>query len=175
MINTALQRLDRSVRLLGPFVVSIILVMLSALPIYVPGYGQIAVEVGLVTVFYWAIYRPDLFPVFAAFALGLWQDILVGSPIGLHALTLLLANWAIVSQRTFFHGKAFGVIWWSFSLVALVAAVLSWTVVCVLNMTFISPVAVLFQTFLTIGAFPFMAWFLARVQHAILRPIDTNV
>ena len=175
MINTALQRLDRSVRLLGPFVVSIILVMLSALPVYVPGYGQIAVEVGLMTVFYWAIYRPDLFPVFAAFALGLWQDILVGSPIGLHALTLLLANWAIVSQRTFFQGKAFGVIWWSFSLVAFVAAVMSWTVVCVLNMTFISPVAVFFQTLLTIGAFPFMAWFLARVQHAILRPIDTDV
>ena len=175
MINTALQRLDRSVRLLGPFVVSIILVMLSALPIHVPGYGQIAVEVGLVTVFYWAIYRPDLFPVFAAFALGLWQDILVGSPIGMHALTLLLANWAIVSQRTFFQGKAFGVIWWSFSLVAVVAAVLSWTVVCVLNMTFISPVAVFFQTLLTIGAFPFMAWFLARIQHAILRPIDTDV
>ncbi len=175
MINTALQRLDRSVRLLGPFVVSIILVMLSALPVYVPGYGQIAVEVGLMTVFYWAIYRPDLFPVFAAFALGLWQDILVGSPIGLHALTLLLANWAIVSQRTFFQGKAFGVIWWSFSLVAFVAAALSWTVVCVLNMTFISPVAVFFQTLLTIGAFPFMAWFLARVQHAILRPIDTDV
>ena len=58
MINTAMQRLDRSVRLMGPFFVSIILVMLSALPVYVPGYGQIAVDVGLVTVFYWAIYRP---------------------------------------------------------------------------------------------------------------------
>ena len=66
-------------------------------------------------------------------------------------------------------------IWWSFSLVALLLRYLSWTVVCVLNMTFISPVAVLFQTLLTIGAFPFMAWFLARVQHVILRPIDTDV
>ena len=58
----------------------------------------------------------------------------------------------------------------SFSLVAFAAAVLSWTVVCVLNMTFISPVAVLFQTLLTIGAFPFMAWFPARVQYAICVP-----
>ena len=149
--------------------------MLSALPVYVPGYGQIAVDVGLVTVFYWAIYRPDLFPAVAAFALGLWQDILVGSPIGLHALILLLANWAIVSQRTFFQGKAFGVIWWSFSLVAFIAAILSWVIVCGLNVTLISPVAVLFQTALTIGAFPFMAWFLARVQHALLRPIDSDV
>ena len=105
MTNTALQRLDRSVRLLGPFVVSIILVMLSALPIHVPGYGQIAVEVGLVTVFYWAIYRPDLFPVFAAFALGLWQDILVGSPIGMHALTLLLAIGRLYPSGPFFRER----------------------------------------------------------------------
>ncbi len=175
MINTALQRLDRSARLLAPFVVSVILVLLSALPVYVPGYGQIAVDVGLVTVFYWAIYRPDLFPAVAAFALGLWQDILVGSLIGLHALILLLANWAIVSQRTFFQGKAFGVIWWSFSLVALIAAIASWVIVCALNTTLISPVAPLFQAALTIGAFPFMAWFLARVQHAVLRPIDVDV
>ena len=175
MISAALQRLDRSARLLAPFVTSVLLVMLSALPVYVPGYGQIAVDVGLVTVFYWAIYRPDLFPAVAAFALGLWQDILIGSPIGLHALILLLANWAIVSQRTFFQGKAFGVIWWSFSLVAFIAAILSWVIVCGLNVTLISPVAVLFQTALTIGAFPFMVSFLARVQHALLRPIDSDV
>jgi rod shape-determining protein MreD len=172
MINGTFQRLDRSARLLAPFFLSIVLVMLSALPVYLPGYGQIAVDVGLMTVFYWAIYRPDLFPAVAAFALGLWQDILVGAPIGMHALILLLANWAIVSQRTFFQGKAFGVIWWSFSLVSLVAGLMSWVIVCGLNVTLISPVPALFQAMLTVGAFPFMAWFLARAQHAILRPID---
>ena len=175
MINTSLQRLDRSVRLLAPFITSVLLVMLSALPVYVPSYGQIAVDIGLVTVFYWAIYRPDLFSVLAAFALGLWQDILVGSPIGLNALILLLVNWAVVSQRTFFQGKAFAVIWWSFSLVALIAALMSWVIVCALNLTIISPLPVLFQSLLTIGAFPFMAWFLARVQHAVLRRLDDNV
>tara|TARA_B100000676_G_scaffold305815_1_gene360778 strand:+ start:1451 stop:1900 length:450 start_codon:yes stop_codon:yes gene_type:complete len=149
--------------------------MISALPFNVQGYGQIAVDVGLVTVFYWAIYRPDLFPSIAAFAVGLWQDFLVGSPIGLYALILLLANWAIVSQRTFFQGKAFGVIWWCFSLVAFAAAILSWIIACVLNFTLVSPLAILFQAFLTIGAFPFMAWFLARIQHAVLRPVDSGV
>jgi len=172
MITAAVQRIDRSARQLAPFLSSVILVMFSALPVYLPGYGQVAVDVGLMTVFYWAIYRPDLFPVIAAFVLGLWQDILVGSPIGLHALILLLANWAIVSQRTFFQGKSFAVIWWCFSLVALASALVSWILVCGLNMTFVSPMAVLFQAALTVGIFPFMAWFLARAQHAIVRPLD---
>lgn len=172
MISATIQRLDKSARQLAPFLSSVILVMLSALPVYIPGYGQVAVDVGLVTVFYWAIYRPDLFPAIAAFVVGLWQDILVGSPIGLHALILLLANWAIVSQRTFFQGKSFAVIWWCFSLVALVASLVSWLIVCGLNVTLVSPVPVLFQAALTIGMFPFMAWFLARAQHAIVRPLD---
>jgi rod shape-determining protein MreD len=172
MITAAFQRLDRSARQLAPFLSSVFLVMLSALPVYIPGYGQVAVDVGLMTVFYWAIYRPDLFPVIAAFVLGLWQDILVGSPIGLHALILLLANWAIVSQRTFFQGKSFAVIWWCFSLVALAAGIVSWVIVCALNTTLVNPVAMLFQAALTVGMFPFMAWLLARAQHAIVRPLD---
>jgi rod shape-determining protein MreD len=172
MITAAFQRLDRFARQLAPFLSSVFLVMLSALPVYIPGYGQVAVDVGLMTVFYWAIYRPDLFPVIAAFVLGLWQDILVGSPIGLHALILLLANWAIVSQRTFFQGKSFAVIWWCFSLVALAAGIVSWVIVCALNTTLVNPVAMLFQAALTVGMFPFMAWLLARAQHAIVRPLD---
>lgn len=172
MIAAAVQRLDRSARQLAPFLTSVVLVMLSALPVSLPGYGQVAVDVGLMTVFYWAIYRPDLFPAIAAFVLGLWEDILVGSPIGLHALILLLANWAIVSQRTFFQGKSFAVIWCCFSLVALAAGLASWVIVCALNVTVMSPVPVLFQSVLTFGVFPFMAWFLARAQHAIIRPLD---
>ena len=174
MINTALQRLDRSTRRLVPFLTSVFLIVLSALPVNVPGYGQIAANLGLVTVFYWTIYRPDLFPALAAFAVGLWQDTLVGSPIGLHALILLLANWAIASQRTFFHGKAFSVIWWGFFIVALVAAVLSWIIACALYATLINPMPAVFQAFLTIGVFPFMAWLLARVQYSLIRPDGLN-
>ncbi len=170
MIGAALQRIDRSARLLAPFALSALLVMVSAIPVYIPGYGQIAVDVGLMAVFYWAIYRPDLMPLVAAFGLGLWQDILTGAPIGLHALLLLLANWAIVSQRTFFQGKSFGVIWWCFALVALAVAMLGWILVCTLNATFVNPMPGLFQAGLTIGAFPFMVWLLARAQHVLLPP-----
>ncbi|MEC7489390.1 MAG: rod shape-determining protein MreD [Pseudomonadota bacterium] len=172
MITATLQRLDRSVRQMVPFVLSIFLVMVAVLPVYVSGYGQIAIDVGLMAVFYWAIFRPDLFPVMAAFGLGLWQEIIVGGPIGVQCLMLLLTYWVIVSQRRFFQGKSFYVIWWSFSVVTIFVASLSWVIVCTLNITLISPFPILFQMLLTIGVFPFVAWFLARVQHAILRPID---
>lgn len=172
MIAAAIQRLDRSARQLAPFFISVLLVLFSALPFHIPGYGQIAANFGLMTVFYWAIYRPDLFPGIAAFCLGLWQDILVGAPVGMNALLLLLANWAIGSQRTFFQGKSFAVIWWCFSLVALATALAAWVMVAALNTTMINPMPGIFQAMLTVGVFPFVAWFLARMQHALLRPVD---
>ena len=175
MIDTALERLDRSVRSLAPFVISVILIMFSTLPFYLPGYGQIGIQVGLVSVFYWSIYRPDLFPSVAALALGLWQDFLAGSPLGLQALIFLLANWAIVSQRKFFQGKSFSVVWWGFSTVVMITAAFSWAVVCLLNLTLINPLAAAFQALLTIGAFPFMSWILARFQHVVLNPIGKDV
>ena len=106
MINDALEHLDRSVRSFAPFLTSVILIMLSALPLYLPGYGEIAIEVGLVSVFfYWSIYRPDLFPSVAALALGLWQDILVGSPLGLHALVFAFGKLGNNVATQFFQGE----------------------------------------------------------------------
>ncbi len=174
MVAGSFRCIDRFARLLSPFVISAALVLFAALPVQIPGYGQIAFNVGLMTVFYWAIYRPDLMPAVAAFSLGLWQDILVGSPVGLNALILLLANWAIVSQRTFFQGKSFGVIWFCFALVTIVAAFLAWIIVCGLNASLIDPSPGLFQGVFTIGVFPFTAWLLARLQHALLRPVDVS-
>ena len=171
MINVAYQRFDRLVRLFIPFLSSVFLVLLTAIPIYLPGFGDIPINVGLIAAFYWAIYRPDLFPAIAAFFLGLWQDILIGGPVGLYSIILLLTNWLIVSQRRFFQGKSFVIIWCSFSIVSLSTATLSWIIFCGLNVAFVSPIAVFFQAFLTIGAFPFVAWLLARVQHALLRTV----
>ena len=175
MIAAVFQRLDRSARLMAPFTISAFFVMLAALPVQVPGYGQIAFNVSLMAVFYWSIYRPDLMPSVAAFVLGLWQDILIGSPLGLTALVLVLVNWAIVTQRTFFQGKSFAVILFCFSVVTLAATLLSWILVCALDTSLINPMPAVFQAVFTVGAFPFVAWLLARTQHAILRSADVRV
>lgn len=171
MIDSLFQRFDRSARLLLPFLFTSFLVLLSTIPIHLPGYGQIGVNAGLIAIFYWAIYRPDLMPIIAVFVIGLWHDILTGLPVGLCTLIFLLTNSVLLSQRRFFQGKSFTIIWLSFSLVALSTGTFSWIIVCGLNVALISPLPVFFQALLTIGAFPFIVWLLARVQHALLRTV----
>ena len=126
MTGFLLQRLDRFARNLIPFALSLLLVIIGTLPLQIPGYGLVAANLALMSVFYWSVYRPDLLPPWVAFLIGLLQDILVGTPPGLNALVLLLARAMVVSQGRVFRGKSFLVMWWGFAMVALGAQVLVW-------------------------------------------------
>ena len=166
---TVLQRLDRVARSLWPFVLSLLLVVASVLPIQLSDFGRAAPNLAIMATFYWAIYRPDLFPAPAAFVLGLWLDLLTGAPVGINALVLLLVHWAITSQRRFFQGKSFGVVWWAFALTISGAMALFWVLSAVYHLTLIDPSPVVFQLLLTIAVFPFLTWLLARTQHVVMR------
>ncbi len=164
-----LQRLDRYARNLTPLTLSIALVVLSAMPLRIPDFGPISPNVGLIAAYYWGIYRPDLFPAPAAFAVGLWQDVLVGTPLGMNALVLLAIHWFILGQRRFFQGKSFAVVWWAFAMVATAAAVLLWLIAMAYHGRLLEAAPAAFQGALTVALFPFLTWVFARAQHAVLR------
>ena len=151
--------------------ISLVLVMFAVIPVQVPYYGPIAVNVGVMAVFYWVVYRPDLMPPSAAFLIGLWQDIMIGTPLGLNALVLLVVQMALVAQRRFFQGKSFMVVWWAFAMLALLAALLSWILTMALYTVWLIPTPAVFQLLLTIALYPFVTWILARTQHAVLRQV----
>jgi len=167
-VITVFQRLDRLARNLWPFVLSLLLVIVSVLPLQLPDFGRISPNLAVMATFYWAIYRPDLFPAPAAFLLGLWLDLLTGSPVGINALVLLLVHWAILSQRRFFQGKSFGVVWWAFALTLCGAMMLFWLLSAVYFQALIDPSPLVFQFLVTISCFPFLTWLLARTQHFVM-------
>jgi len=163
-----LQRLDRTARNLTPMFLCFVLVVASALPMNLPGYGRVAPNLALIAIYYWAIFRPDLVPLSGAFAIGLFQDVLGGTALGLQALAMVLVHQAVVSQQRFFAGKSFLVVWWAFAMTALAAAAVIWIATMLLNLTLVSPTPVLFQFLLTVAFCPFLTWFLARVHGAVL-------
>lgn len=164
----ALNRLDSVARNVLPLTLSMICVLLSAMPFQVPHFGPVAPGFALIAVFYWSVYRPDLLPGSAAFAVGLTLDLIAGTPMGINTMVLLLVHGAVVNQRTFFQGKSFLVIWWAFSLVAIGAGVLIWILTMALHARLLDPAPVVFQVLLTIAMHPFVTWVFARVQHALL-------
>ena len=170
-MNALVRRLHEFATTLTPFVVSLVLIMLSVLPIHVPAIGSVAPNLGLIAVFYWTVYRPDLMPAIAVLPLGLWQDLLNGAPLGLNGLTLLIVYGVIVFQRVFFRGKSFLVVWWAFGLTAAFAAIVFWLAVIAWHLRYVDPTPLILQVVLTLTVFPFLYWLLSRIQRSIARRV----
>ncbi len=163
------QKLDQAGRSLAPVAVTIMLVLLGMVPLHLPAYGPVAPELALMSVYYWAIHRPDLVRPSAAFALGLLQDLLTGAPLGVTALVLVLCHWLVVSQRGFFLASSFMLLWVGFAFIVFGAALVQWLSYSVLTLTLVPIEAALFQALMTLALFPAFAWLFIRVHRAFLK------
>ena len=163
------QRLDVLARKLTPFGLTMALVVLSVVPTHLPGFARIAPMLGLMAIYHWAIYRPDLMPAYAVFLLGLLQDILSGTPIGVNVVVFLTVYGVVLTQRRFFVGKSFVIGWLGFALVAAGAAVEGWILVSAFHATVIDPRALVYHYLVTLSCFPLLAWVLMLWQQAFLR------
>lgn len=169
MSDSLARQFDHAVRQLFPFALSVFVVVLSVIPLPIPGYGLVTPAFLLMAVYYWAIHRPDRLPAIAVFLLGLLQDMLTGLPTGITALVLLLVYAVMRNQRRLFLGKPFLVMWFGFAIVAPCAIMLQWLVASGVMGRLIPPGTVVVQLLLTLALYPCLTWLLASGQRAFLR------
>jgi rod shape-determining protein MreD len=163
------QRMDHLARQLTPSILTLALVILNAVPLHLPGLARIAPLLPLMAIYHWAIFRPRLLPAWVVFLIGVLQDVLSGTPIGVNALVFLAVYGAVLSQKKFFTGKSFAILWLGFALIAAGAMAISWAAVSVLSVALVEPRTVIFQYALTLGLFPAVAWLLLHWQRTFLR------
>jgi rod shape-determining protein MreD len=169
MIAVVALQLDRAARRLFPFALSALLVVLSVVPLPVPGYGLVVPSFALMAVYYWAIHRPDLLPAPAVFVLGLLEDTLTGAPTGLNTLVLLLVYGVMRNQRRPFLGKPFAVMWFGFFVVAPAASFGHWLFASALAGRLVPAHTAFIQCLLTLALYPWLTWLFAAGQRAFLR------
>lgn len=171
MRPTFWQRVDITVRHQIPVLVTLLLLLVAVVPTHVPGLVRIGPMLTLISVYFWAVHRPDLMGYGTVFAIGLLDDLLSGTPLGVGPLTLLLVQGVVVSQYKFFYGKAFVVIWWAFVVVAAGATLVKWLSVSAIYGTALGADAALTAYLMTVAFYPPVAWLLARTQMAFLRDV----
>lgn len=164
-----LGRLRGTGRRLAPSVIGVTLILLALLPFGVPHFAPVMPLLSVIAVYYWGVYRPDLLPAWAAFALGLAEDALSGGPLGLMALVLALVQAVCVSQRRFLAGAGFVVGWSGFILVAGGAALLIWAISSLYYLHLFDPRQTLAQWGLTVFAYPLLAWTFLLAERRMLR------
>ncbi|HEX5318993.1 MAG TPA: rod shape-determining protein MreD [Stellaceae bacterium] len=164
----ALPRVNGSLARLLPIATTLVAALVTILPLRIPGYAALTPAFTLMAAYHWTIYRPDLLPPLALFAIGLAEDLLVGAPVGVTALLLLLTYASVLSYRRYFVNRTFPFVWTGFTLLTLCAMLALWALHCVLDATLLDFRTTIFRTVLTIAIFPVASFLLGRTQRALM-------
>ena len=167
--QSIVHRLDLLARHITPFIIALILIIVSQLPMHLPELGRATPMLALIAVYHWTVFRPELLPSPAVFIIGLFLDLLSGGPVGINAVVLLLVYGVVLSQRRFLFGKSFAVVWIGFGVVGASATLVTFLVVSLYHFTPVAPQGFLFQYLLTLGLFPLISWMLLKWQRLVLR------
>jgi rod shape-determining protein MreD len=153
-----LQRFDLWARWSLPFVTTLSMVLIGVVPTGLDHIAPIGPSLALMALFYWTVYRPDLLPPGAVFLIGVFRDILAGTPFGVSALVFLAFYGVTLIQRQAFLGKPFFLAWLGFVVIGTGAFVLECILLSVLALHPILSVDAVLQAFVTVVSFPLVAW-----------------
>lgn len=157
-------RMMNGLRKTSPKLLTLLILLFSIAPTYIPGYSSVRPDLVFVPIFYWAVYRPDSFSVLSAFASGVALDLMAGTPLGINTLVFTVLYIVTESQRRFFSGKPFAWVWFGFAVLAFGAYFLKWFFVSVNYATF-TPVKTAFISFvLSVLSYPVVVWPCAKLD-----------
>ncbi len=164
----ALPRVNNGAARLLPVATTLLAAVISVLPVQIPGYAALTPVFTLMAAYHWTIYRPDLLPPVALFGIGLTEDLLAGSPVGVNALLLLLARIAVLSYRRYFVNRNFPFVWTGFTLLTALALFGLWALHCILDLGLFDLRNAVIRAALTIAIFPLASFLLGRAQRAVM-------
>ena len=155
--HTPAARAGKIALLVLPFLAGFACMLLSFVPFSRILGAEFSPAFGLIAVYYWAVQRPDVFPPYGVFAIGLFYDLLSAGPLGLWALVYLIVYGLTTAQRQLIIGRTFGLFWLGFFFSAVIAGFLGWVLASLYFGLFLSPGPVLIQMAASVTLFPLFA------------------
>ncbi|MEP0708538.1 MAG: rod shape-determining protein MreD [Parvibaculum sp.] len=166
---TPASRAGRIVMTIMPFVIGLVCVLFSFVPIGRIFGSPLTPAFPLMAVYYWAIVRPEMFPPLAVFTVGLLFDLLSGGEIGLWAFAYVVTYAVVVTQRMLVVNAPFSAFWIGFAFAAGFAGALAWVVVSIIHGVFVPPVSVMKHMAVTVAVFPIFAMLFGRIEARVLQ------
>lgn len=151
-----------------PVVTMLLLALISSMPLSSSHAFEIFPMLNIIVIFYWTVYRPDLVPPVVLFLIGLMDDVVMGTPLGLMAGIFILLRGVTLTQRQFFIGKSFYVTWLGFSIISAFCICLIWVLVALFAGRLGIVITPFIKYVITLLSFPSAAWLLVRIQRYLV-------
>jgi rod shape-determining protein MreD len=164
------RRLDIAARLAFPTCSTLVVMLLTEVPLNIPNQAALLPAVALIAVWFWSLFRPSSLPPPAVFLIGLLLDLRGYLPLGVGVLTLLIAHGVALLWRRFLVEAGFAFVWIAFLPIALGGAALMWLLTALLTFRLLSPLPALFQAVIAAALYPVLAIPLARAHRSLADP-----
>lgn len=152
-----------------PLLSSVLLVMLSYLPLDILFLNAIRPGIGLICVYFWLVHRPDLFNLWSVFCLGLIDDIISSAPVGSNVFAMLMLYVFVNAASKFLTAKPFVVLWYGFVALSAATMLTRWLVVSVYYSQFLPLSGLLFSYVMTVFYYPLLSLLLASIQNKLIQ------
>lgn len=161
-MRAPVERGDVGSGLIGFVLTMLLALILNALPSHFGGGVDLAPSLPLIALFIWSVRRPWFISPPVLMIVGILQDLLAGSPMGIWAIAYLISFTVLRIRDTDGAGGEVGPLSLRFALIALMAFAATWIAG---SITIGAPVAVgplIAEGLITILLFPLFAWAFAR-------------
>jgi len=157
----------KNIRLFLPIMVTVLLLMLSSVPLDITGTSAFFPAVDIMAISFWASYRPGSMPYWFVFLLGIIRDSLEGIMLGVSPCVCLLVRLMVVSSRGLYRKENFILVWQWFTIILIFAITLKWALLSFLmDKPLIIDYAVM-QFMVSIAMYPLLHWLFNIVNLAM--------
>jgi len=168
MKETASEMIIAYLKALLPFLSSLLLVLITFIPMHLPIPAFFKPDLAMICVYFWALYRNDLFGIFSCLILGVVVDYFTNAPLGINVLVLVLTDIISAKKASFINTKPFVVTWLVFALFMFGAMALKWSLFSLYDRLFL-PLEGVFITYLvSVFIYPLIAKLNITLQNKYL-------
>lgn len=150
-----------------PVVTLIAATLLDLLWLPIPGFNAISPAFPWAVVFCWTAWRPGLLPFVAVFVVGVFEDLVRGTPLGAGSLAMLVVQAFVRAQPRQINRRSFEELWLGFAMAGSIAAIANWLALSFSFRQLLSPWPGVVQYLVTLAVFPVVAWLLVRVDRGL--------
>ncbi len=160
--------LEYGLKKLLPLLWSVLLLLITYIPIHLPLSQFLRPDIAMICVYFWALYRRDLFGIFSVVLLGFIGDSLSAVPAGLNIFILMLIYVQTCSFGSLVNTKPFAVSWGGFAVISFLAYLIKWLILSIFYSRFL-PFSGVFAGYLaTVFLYPLIARLNIAIQNTFL-------
>jgi rod shape-determining protein MreD len=161
------RRLDAAAHAGLPASSTVILILLTQIPLWLPGQPQLLLAVSIVCVWCWSLARPRAIPPASVFLIGLLVDLLGYQPLSVGALSLLILHAFALRWRRSLLRFGFVTTWLAFIPAGCAVIALGWALTSLLNFQILPTAGTIFACALTIAVYPLIALMVASLNRRL--------